>query len=33
MSAETLVICHPALKSDFRFSLKQKGGLQAKVGY
>lgn len=30
MSAETLVICHPALKSDFRFSLKQKGGLQAK---
>lgn len=30
MSAEALVICHPALNSDFRFSLKQKGGLQAK---
>lgn len=33
MSAEALVIRHPALNSDFRFSLKQKGGLQAKVGY
>ncbi|HCH50683.1 MAG TPA: threonine aldolase [Proteus sp.] len=30
MSAEALVINNPALKSDFRFSLKQKGGLQAK---
>lgn len=30
MSAEALVICHPILKSDFRFSIKQKGALQAK---
>ncbi|MBU9977690.1 aminotransferase class I/II-fold pyridoxal phosphate-dependent enzyme [Proteus mirabilis] len=30
MAAEALVICHPALSTDFRFSLKQKGGLQAK---
>lgn len=30
MSAETLIITHPDLKTDFRFNLKQKGGLQAK---
>lgn len=29
-AAEALVILHPALKSDFRFSIKQKGALQAK---
>ncbi|EMI5489285.1 aminotransferase class I/II-fold pyridoxal phosphate-dependent enzyme [Providencia stuartii] len=29
-AAEVLVILHPALKSDFRFSIKQKGALQAK---
>lgn len=30
MSAEALIITHPLLKTDFRFNLKQKGGLQAK---
>lgn len=29
-SAEALVILNPVLKSDFRYSIKQKGGLQAK---
>ncbi len=26
------MLVNPALQSDFRFSIKQKGGLQAKVG-
>ena len=30
IAAEALVIRNPALKADFRFSIKQKGGLQAK---
>ena len=30
IAAEALVINNPALKDDFRFSIKQKGGLQAK---
>jgi threonine aldolase len=30
LTGEILVILNPSLKSDFRFSIKQKGGLQAK---
>ena len=30
IAAEALVINNPALKDDFRFSIKQKGALQAK---
>ncbi|HGN1705134.1 TPA: low specificity L-threonine aldolase [Providencia rettgeri] len=30
LTGEILVILNPALKADFRFSIKQKGGLQAK---
>lgn len=30
LTGEVLVILNPSLKSDFRFSIKQKGGLQAK---
>ncbi|EJD6584456.1 aminotransferase class I/II-fold pyridoxal phosphate-dependent enzyme [Providencia rettgeri] len=30
LTGEILVILNPALKSDFRYSIKQKGGLQAK---